>query len=347
MKNMINKETMRINRKLNLYFTFICFMTFFSIIIMIGILAYLGDCFFGWSSLMMKHSSIFWIIIFLAISLIGVISSIIIGRPILNSLNKLRIATKKISEGDFSYRIKDKYPKFLEGLTDDFNKMAKELEGTKILRNDFINNFSHEFKSPLGAIKLYASELKKGKLSKKEKDEYLDIIINEVDRLSNLSNSILNLSKVEKQEILTDREYINIAEQIRKVILLLMPRIEEKDLELDIDLYDYNMNISPMMEQVWLNILDNSIKFSNNKGLISIKSYISNNKYIIIFKDNGCGISDKDLPFIFEKFYKADKSHNSIGNGLGLSIVKRIVELHQGKISVDNKECTTFKIELI
>ena len=145
------------------------------------------------------HQSQFWVLVFVAIILIGVISSILIGRPVLKGIKEISNSTKKISEGDFSVRIKENNTKFLGRLSHDFNQMAKELEGVKILRNDFINNFSHEFKTPISSIKNYAEELKNNDLSKEEQDKYLDIIIKEATRLSNLSNSILYLSKVEKQ----------------------------------------------------------------------------------------------------------------------------------------------------
>ena len=194
------------NQKLPLYFTALAFFTFAAIIIALSFLIFIGNKILGWDYMIDLHQSQFWVLVFMAIVLIGVIASILIGRPILKGIKEISNSTKKISEGDFSVRISENKTKFLGRLSHDFNQMAKELEGVKILRNDFINNFSHEFKTPISSIKNYAEELRNNNLTKEEKDKYLDIIIKEATRLSNLSNSILYLSKVEKQSILTDKK---------------------------------------------------------------------------------------------------------------------------------------------
>ena len=169
-------------------------------------------------------------------------------------------------------------------------------------------------------------------------DKYLDIIIKEATRLSNLSNSILYLSKVEKQEILTDKTKYDVGEQIRQAILLEMKKIEEKNLELDLDILDYKLLLNEdSIEQVWINILDNAIKFSEAGKTLKITSKLVNGFYEVRIKDEGIGIEEDDLPFVCEKFYKADKSHSEEGNGLGLSLVKRILELHKGSIEIKSK----------
>ena len=337
MKKISDKE-IKTNQKLTLYFTALAFLTFAAIIIALSFLIFLGNKILGWDYMIDFHQSQFWILVFVAIILIGIISSILIGRPILKGIKEISNSTKKISEGDFSVRIKENNAKFLGRLANDFNQMAKELDGVKILRNDFINNFSHEFKTPISSIKNYAEELKNNDLSKAEQDKYLDIIIKEATRLSNLSNSILYLSKVEKQEILTDKTKYDVGEQIRQAILLEMQKIEEKNLELDLDILDYKLCLNEdSIEQVWINILDNAIKFSDKDKSLYITSYLEDNWYVVKFKDEGIGIPDDDLPFVFEKFYKADKSHSEEGNGLGLSLVKRIIELHKGSIEIKSK----------
>ena len=221
----IGDNEIKTNQKLTLYFTALAFLTFAAIIIALGFLIFLGNKILGWDYMIDFHQSQFWILVFVAIILIGIISSILIGRPILKGIKEISNSTKKISEGDFSVRIRENNTKFLGRLANDFNQMAKELDGVKILRNDFINNFSHEFKTPISSIKNYAEELKNNDLSKAEQDKYLDIIIKEAIRLSNLSNSILYLSKVEKQEILTDKTEYDVGEQIRQAILLEMQKI--------------------------------------------------------------------------------------------------------------------------
>lgn len=339
MKNkQVNNIDIKTNQKLTLYFTALAFLTFAAIIGVLSFLIFLGNKILGWDYMIDLHQSTFWVLVFAAIVLIGVISSIIIGRPILKGIKEISNSTKKISEGDFSCRIKENKTKFLGRISHDFNQMAKELEGVKILRNDFINNFSHEFKTPISSIKSYAEELKNNNLSREEQDRYLDIIIKEATRLSNLSNSILYLSKVEKQEILTDKTFYDVGEQIRQAILLEMKKIEKKELELDLDILDYKLSLNESsLEQVWINLLDNAIKFSEPKKTLKITSGIVEDIYEVRIKDQGIGIDEEDLPFVFEKFYKADKSHSEEGNGLGLSLVKRIIELHKGTIEINSK----------
>ena len=156
----INDDEIKTNQKLTLYFTALAFCVFTAIIIALSFLIFLGNKILGWDYMIDLHQSQFWILVFAAIILIGIISSILIGRPILKGIKEISNSTKKISEGDFSVRIKENKTKFLGRLSHDFNQMAKELEGVKILRNDFINNFSHEFKTPISSIKNYAEELK-------------------------------------------------------------------------------------------------------------------------------------------------------------------------------------------
>ena len=334
----ISDNEIKTNQKLTLYFTALAFLTFAAIIIALGFLIFLGNKILGWDYMIDFHQSQFWILVFVAIILIGIISSILIGRPILKGIKELSNSTKKISEGDFSVRIRENNTKFLGRLANDFNQMAKELDGVKILRNDFINNFSHEFKTPISSIKNYAEELKNNDLSKAEQDKYLYIIIKEAIRLSNLSNSILYLSKVEKQEILTDKTEYDVGEQIRQAILLEMQKIEAKNLELDLDILDYKLSLNEdSLEQVWINLLDNAIKFSEPHKTLKITSKLIDDYYEVRLKDEGIGIEEDDLPFVFEKFYKADKSHSEEGNGLGLSLVKRIIELHKGNIEIKSK----------
>ena len=135
---------------------------------------------------------------------------------------------------------------------------------------------------------------------------------------------------MEKQEILTDKTEYDVGEQIRQAILLEMQKIEAKNLELDLDILDYKLNLNEdSLEQVWINLLDNAIKFSEPNKTLKITSNLIDDYYEVRLKDEGIGIEEDDLPFVFEKFYKADKSHSEEGNGLGLSLVKRIIELHK------------------
>ena len=227
--------------------------------------------------------------------------------------------------------------------------MVSELDSVEILRDDFVNNFSHEFKTPIVSIKGFAEELKRNDLTEEERIKYLDIIIEESNRLAELSTNILNLSKIEKQTILTDKVKVNIGEQMRKVILVEMKKIEHKNIELNLEIDDVNAIVNEgLMEQVWINIIENAIKYSNQNGILDISVKNNGEEIIVKIKDNGIGIEEEELEHIFNKFYKIDKSASSPGNGIGLELAKKIVDLHEGKIEVKSKinEGTEFTIEL-
>ena len=179
--------------------------------------------------------------------------------------------------------------------------------------------------------------LKDDDLSKEEKNEYLDIIIEESKRLSSLATNVLNLSKIETQVILNDIQRFNIGEQIRQSILLLDSKFQSKNILLDINIEDCYVNGNKeMLNQVWVNLLDNAIKFNNKNGIVSVNMKKEEGNIFINITDTGLGITRESIPKIFDKFYQGDRSHSTNGNGLGLTIVKKIIELHGGTIECDS-----------
>ena len=203
--------------------------------------------------------------------IIGVIVSACSSRIVLKNVREFITATDKLSKGDFSARLNIKRPPEFKVLSKNFNKMAEELGGIEVLRTDFINNFSHEFKTPIISIKGFAEILKDDELPKEEKNEYLDIIIEESKRLTSLATNVLNLSKIETQVILKDIQRFNMGEQIRQSILLLDSKFESKNILLDVNIQDCYINGNKeMLNQVWVNLLDNAIKFNNKNGMVSI-----------------------------------------------------------------------------
>lgn len=264
--------------------------------------------------------------------IIGSILFLIVGKMIVRPIRKLTKATERVAVGDFNIDLENHRQDELGTLISSFNTMAKELKTIEILRNDFISDISHEFKTPLTSIEGYTKLLKD--CDNEERDEYIDIITSETKRLSILATNILTLNKIENTSIYM--EEFSMDEQIRKAILLLENKWYEKDIELVIDLetirYKGNQNL---MYQVWLNLIDNAIKFSPKGHIVEIKLYKKQDKVIFFIKDNGIGIPKEKENRIFEKFYKDDKSRNTEGNGLGLSIVKKIVDMHQGRIYLD------------
>lgn len=259
------------------------------------------------------------------------------SRVVLKNIREFIEATEKLSRGDFSARLNIKKPPEFQILSKNFNAMAEELGGIEVLRTDFINNFSHEFKTPIISIKGFAEILKDDDLSKEEKNEYLDIIIEESKRLSSLATNVLNLSKIETQVILNDIQRFNIGEQIRQSILLLDSKFQAKNILLDINIEDCYINGNKeMLNQVWVNLLENAIKFNRENGIVSVNIKKKEENIFINISDTGRGIAKEFIPKIFDKFYQVDTSHSTNGNGLGLAIVKKIVELHNGTIKCDS-----------
>ena len=273
-------------------------------------------------------------------SIIGTVISRIIIKRVLSPLSDFKEAIKEVERGNFNVSVESKgTPKPVAEVIDNFNRMAKELAGTEIFRSDFINSFSHEFKTPIVSIEGFARRLKKDDLSPEKRKEYIDIIISESNRLTNLSSNILMLNKFENQEYITERDTFYIDEQIRSCVLLLEKQWSKKKLEFDIDMEPIEFfGNQEMLSQVWLNIIGNSIKFSGEGSVISILALKRDSRIRISITDKGEGMDEKTLSHIFERFYQGDSAHSSEGNGLGLPLVKRIVELCGGTIRVESEK---------
>ena len=270
--------------------------------------------------------------------LIGTTLTAIFGKWALKPIRRLIEATRKVAEGDFSASVKLKGIYELEELSDSFNKMTRELSGVETLQSDFISNFSHEFKTPIVSIRGFAKLLMEGNLPEDEKQEYLKIIMTESERLANLSTNILNLTKYEAIEIISEKKPYRLDEQIRRVILLTEPKWTEKEIniEIEMDVADYDGN-ADLIQHIWLNLLDNAVKFTENGGNISVQLTNSSDAINFCIKDDGAGMDEETMRHVFDKFYQGDKSHKQKGSGLGLAITKRIVELCGGMIKVDSK----------
>ncbi|MBQ8082326.1 MAG: HAMP domain-containing histidine kinase [Clostridia bacterium] len=280
---------------------------------------------------------------------IGTLLATLFGRRSLAPLWKIMDATDRIAEGDYSVRIDLKGPHEFRQLSTRFNHMAEELGSVELLRSDFINDFSHEFKTPIVSIRGFAKMLKRSDLSQEEREEYLDIIIQESERLASLSSNVLLMSKLEKQTILTDVEKLNAAEQLRRAVVLLSDRWEKKELSLALDGPELEVRGNrELLEQVWINLLDNAIKFSPQGGEISLRLESAGQTALISVTDQGKGMTDEVAARIFDKFYQQGPSRGGVGNGLGLSIAQRIVTLHQGSIHVKSApgEGAVFTVEL-
>lgn len=281
--------------------------------------------------------------------LCGTILTLCIGHLPLRPIHTLIKAIHAVSKGDFQTKIYIEHPQEFRELSSCFNQMTEELAGIEMLRSDFINNFSHEFKTPIVSILGFAKLLKKGDLTPAEQTEYLDIIIEESDRLVTLSTNVLNLSKVESMSLLTGFSTFNLAEQLRECVVLLESKWNEKNISFNFDLEEIQVNGNePLLKQVWVNLLDNAIKFSPVNGEITLSLSGDDESVNATLKDYGPGMDENTCHCIFDKFYQGDPSHASEGNGLGLSLVKKIVELHHGNVTVESHvgEGSTFIVAL-
>lgn len=273
-------------------------------------------------------------------SFVGTVISSVVSYHLLGPLRELIAATKTVAKGDFSVRLsaENQIGEMAE-LIESFNVMTEDLSGIEMFRSDFINTFSHEFKTPIVSIRGFAKQLQNENLTEEERREYTDIIISESERLTKLSANILLLSKLENQSILSDLSTFSLDEQLRSDILLLEKQWTKKDLEIEpeLDAVTYCGN-AEVLSQLWVNLLSNAIKFTPEGGKIVIRLTKDSECVKVMVRDNGIGMSHETLQHVFEKFYQGDRSHSVDGNGLGLSLVKRIVELCGGTISIESEE---------
>lgn len=256
---------------------------------------------------------------------------------------------KRWHHGDYDVELETKREDEIGEVTHNFNKMIKGLQSTENLQTEFINNVSHEIKTPISSIEGFAKLLKEKDLSDEEREEYSNIIIEESERLTNLTGKMLKLSKLHNQDRITNKQEILIAEQIRRAISLLEPKWAEKDIKINVNLEECSfLGDTELMFQVWVNLLDNAIKFSKQNGKIDIKVSNKDTNIDVTVRDYGVGMQEAELEKIFERFYQIDRSHSEEGCGLGLAIVKRIIELSEGTIEVESKENqgTTVKVKL-
>ena len=284
--------------------------------------------------------------------IIGMVLTAVLSSVFMGPINRLINLMNRLASGDYSARLTfgrmiQAHPTFRE-VVDSVNTMAQELESTELLRSDFINNFSHEFKTPIVSIAGFAKLLNRGNLSQEQQKKYLQVIEEESMRLSYMATNVLNLTKVENQTILTDVSEFNLSEQIRSCILLLESKWAKKDLELQLEFGEHMICANEeLLKQVWINLLDNAVKYTPEGHTVQVRISETEDSLSAAVMNTGSEISPEHQKRIFQKFYQADESHAAQGNGVGLAIVKRIVELHKGAVSVTSEnEVTVFTVTL-
>lgn len=296
-----------------------------------------------------ENTGWYWILIFIFTSIIiGLVLAALLSRLIFKPVNIIIDGMAKLSEGDYSTRIDLGNYDTMKNIASEFNLMAMELENTEILRTDFVNDFSHEIKTPIVSLNGLINLLKNDNLSDDKRRQYLSVMEEETNRLSHMTSNILYLSKIQTQGILTDKKEFNISEQLRSSVLLLEKKWSKKQLEFSLDFDEYNITANEdMLKEVWVNIIDNAIKFADEKSVIEINVKKAEQKLTVFIENQGPEISEKDYEAIFNKFYQCEKSRSTEGNGIGLSIVKHIVDLHGGLIKARSKDGkTTFSVAL-
>ncbi len=290
----------------------------------------------GWIAVAKRNPFVPLISFLFTAVLVGTVVSALVGHKMTQPMNRLSEALKEIARGNFNVRMRvDKGLPEVREMQRNFNVMAQELSGIETLRNDFVVNVSHEFKTPIAAIEGYATLLQNGGLTEADREEYTRLIIQSTQKLSMLTSNILRLSKLENQEIVPSKTRFSLDEQLRQALLLLEGEWSKKALELDIELMPVMFyGNEELLLQVWLNLLGNAIKFTPCRGMVAVQLTERAEQVTVTVSDTGIGISAEVQSHVFEKFYQGDHTRAAEGNGLGLALVKRIITLCGGRISV-------------
>ena len=259
---------------------------------------------------------------------------------------------QKVMDGDLTTRIKPMrgVEAGFNAIIDYFNRMVQELSGMETLRTDFIANVSHELKTPLAVIQNYGTMLQQPSLPEEERVDYARTVTNASQRLANLITNILKLNKLENQQIYPKKERFDLGEQLCECLLGFEDAWEAKNLEIETDIEDsVTVESDPeLLSLVWNNLFSNAVKFTEDGGTVGLKLHKENGHAVVEVSDTGCGISPEVGAHIFEKFYQGDTSHATQGNGLGLALVKRVVDIIDGEISVSSElgKGSTFTVRI-
>lgn len=332
MKNQ-GKRAQSANKLLNIrvLFILVSMAEIIGTLLLSGLLSWLSKMIFN---RVFEIPDIVWLLFFSVI--IGVTVSIVINIILLRPVVKLSKAMKQVASGDFGIRLSaDIQIQEIRDSYESFNLMVQELENTETLQTDFVANVSHEFKTPITAIEGYATLLQGG--SDPSQQSYVDRILLNTRRLSTLVGNILLLSKVSNHAIPVAKTTYRVDEQIRQAILLLEPRWLERNVEFDVELDEIVWNGPELlMHHVWSNLIGNAVKFGPKDGLVTVKLKQTDGRYEFSVTDQGAGVPEEERQRIFHKFYQLDSSHKQEGNGLGLALVKQIVDGCDGSINVEN-----------
>lgn len=280
----------------------------------------------------------------------GIRRKFTVKRPVKRILE----ATEKLTQGDFSVRIKPFHPfermNEFDVIIENFNKMAQELSGIEMLRTDFIANVSHELKTPLAVIQNYSTMLQNPAIPNEKQIEYAKSITDATRRLTDLITNILKLNKLENQQIFPDIKRYDLGEQLCECLLAFENTWEKKELNIETDIQEDIMIAADreLLCLVWNNLFSNAMKFTHAGGSVCVHLKQKDDYAVVMVADNGCGMTAEVGQHIFDKFYQGDKSHAVQGNGLGLALVRRVVDIVGAELSVDSTlgKGSTFIIKL-
>ena len=273
-----------------------------------------------------------------------------VDRPI----KRITDAAEKMAQGDFTVRIEQQSRISSYGIFDRiiecFNKLAEELGSVETLRTDFIANVSHEMKTPLAIMQNYGTLLQAPELSEEKRMEYAKGVTDGSRRLADMMTNILKLNRLENQQIYPKITEFNLGEQLCECLLQYENVWEEADIEIETDIAE-NVKVkadAELLSLVWNNLFSNAFKFTEAGGRVSVSLSVTDHHAVVKVKDTGCGMSPEVGVHIFEKFYQGDTSHSAQGNGLGLALVKRVVDIMQGEIGVESTlgKGTTFTVKI-
>ena len=318
---------------LGFYFTMAIFgEVCLSILVGVGLILVLNRLF----GVTLSIPSVIWVLV--ASSAVAGIIALLLNHRILRPIRSLGSAMNRVAGGDFKIRLASRSRSGdIQQLYRDFNVMVSELEKTEVLQSDFVSNVSHEFKTPINAIEGYTMLLQDTPQATPEQREYVDKILHNTRRLSSLIGDILLLSKVENQTIAREKTEFRLDEQVRQSILSLEPQWSEKETDFDVELEEISYRGDErLLMHVWNNLIGNAVKFNPPNAAVRLRLVRADGGVVFTVEDEGPGIPPEARKHIFDKFYQGDSSHREEGNGLGLALVKRILNVCGGEIAQEN-----------
>ena len=326
-KEIAPKVTLRVK------FFLICMAEFIAVVLLSELAGWLLK---RWLGVTMDIPIFVWAILFSVV--VGGAVTNYITHSFIDPITRLGKAMKEVAGGNFHVTMQsDSKLKEVRDIYESFNRMVKELGNTETLQTDFISSVSHEFKTPINAIEGYASLLQDHHQSPEEQETYIEKILFNTRRLSTLTGNILLLSKINNQSIRPQRTVFRLDEQIRQAIVALEQKWTEKNIDFDVELDKVMYSgYESLLLHVWSNLIDNAIKFDPPGGMICLRLRQTGDEAVFTIDDNGSGVAPEEQKRIFHKFYQSDSSREMSGNGLGLALVKQIVEFSGGTVSVEN-----------